>query len=235
MVRLCLIEQVGYREWTESLGNDREWIIQIAQADFYGRIQKEASRLGAFALPLRHDYIVVLTTSLTREEHEQIFDTARMATMLPLRAACVSHNIPKKALDNAHRILGNTSPGELSYMEGHDGLTVVAHFDVNGITRKTRGEGLASSLEVINSTFHRLGLEALRLGGIPQYLGGDNVLVVLPDEGYESIVERLLGLGELKVGVGVSVKPRRSLMLATRALTRVRHEPGAGRLQVEVG
>lgn len=28
MIRISVIEQIGYREWTETIGTDREWKIQ---------------------------------------------------------------------------------------------------------------------------------------------------------------------------------------------------------------
>ncbi|MCE4609134.1 MAG: GTP cyclohydrolase IIa, partial [Desulfurococcales archaeon] len=63
---------------------------------------------------------------------------------------------------------------------------------------------------------------SLKHGGIAQYLGGDNILVILPDHGYEALVEEIASNTSLKVGVGISFRPRTAVMLATKALDQIR-------------
>jgi len=55
-------------------------------------------------------------------------------------------------------------------------------------------------------------------GGITQYLGGDNILVILPPLNYISLTERLVVEDDLKAGIGVSRTAREALRLAAKAL-----------------
>ncbi len=235
MVRLALIEQVGYREWTESIGSDREWIIQSLQARLYGELQLVVSRLGGYLFPLRHDYLLALATGLGEREHKEILDTARSVSGMPIRMASVAHDNPRDALEKAFRLLSNTRPGEYTFVEGHDGLTVVGHVDIDNITGKTSEEGISESLLLIAKTVYEVTRESMGGNGLAQYLGGDNIVVILPDEGYEDIVERIASNPLLKVGVGVSLKPRRAMELATKALDEIRLNRSEGRIRYLVG
>jgi len=66
MVLAVFVEFVGYREWTESLGKDREWFIQLTQSKVYQVIQSYTSGYGGMALPLRYDYQIILLPYDTR-------------------------------------------------------------------------------------------------------------------------------------------------------------------------
>ncbi len=222
MVRLTLLEKIGYREWTETLGEDREWIIQISQARFYASMQEYVSKLHAYAVPLRYDYQLLISTGIDKERHLGILDHARASTTLPLRLVSVADDVPKRALDRAYHALRNTGSGELSFMEGHDGLTAIAHVDINGISATTQKMGLTESLSLINELVYEVSRVSLKHGGIAQYLGGDNILVILPDHGYEALVEEIASNTSLKVGVGISFRPRTAVMLATKALDQIR-------------
>ncbi len=235
MARITLLEKIGYREWTETLGNDREWIIQLTQAKFYASMQEYVSKLEAYAVPLRYDYQLIITTGLTREQHANILDHARSITMLPIRLVSISDDHPKRALEKAYTILHNTEPGELTFMEGHDGLTAVAHVDINGISATTRKEGIAESLSLINELVYEVSKTSLKHGGIAQYLGGDNIIVLLPDHGYESLIEEIASNRNLKVGVGISFKPRNAMKLATKALDLIRKGKVSGNINMITG
>jgi GTP cyclohydrolase IIa len=188
-VRIALAELMGYREWTESLGTDREWIIQAVQAEVYSKLQREASALDAYVLPLRYDYFIIVTTGLSRKEHARLLDVARVESRIPVRMTSVCGDKPTEALGRAYSMLSKVAPGELLFGECNDGLTVVAHVDINGISEETRRRGLVESIMIINDFISQTTQLAIRHGGIAQYLGGDNIIVLLPEEGYHDFAK----------------------------------------------
>lgn len=222
MVRLALLELVGYREWTESLGNDREWIIQYQQADMYRLLQREASLLGGFIMPLRYDYMMFVATGIDRSGHQRVLDVARMTSRIPARMVSVVGARPAEALDSAYRMLGRVQPGSLYYEGSGDGVTVVAHVDINGISARTREKGLVESLRVIHDVVARIVDLAAMHGGVAQYLGGDNIIVLLPYDTRHEFSREAVSSMDVKVGIGVAEKPRRALELAALALHEIR-------------
>ncbi|MCE4625912.1 MAG: GTP cyclohydrolase IIa [Desulfurococcales archaeon] len=223
-MRLALIELMGYREWTESLGYDREWLIQEAQASIYRSLQDTVSSMRGFAMPLRHDFLLAVSTGLSREQHEAILDKVRLESRIPVRMASVPGLNPSEALNKAHKLLQRVAPGEVEYVDGDDGRTVMAHVDINGISRKTRERGLVESLVVISEFIATVTKMAAKHGGIAQYLGGDNIIVLLPDNDYMAFAEAVVEVSDVKVGIGVSRLPRRAMELSSKALHMIRED-----------
>ena len=231
-MRLGLVELIGYREWTESLGNDREWIIQYQQADMYRLLQREAAALGGFVLPLRFDYMLLVSTGISADGHRRVLDVARMSSRIPARMVSIPGGKPARALDEAHSLLRSARPGEVLYIEGPDGITTVAHVDINGISRRTREKGLSESLQVIARFVADIVALAARHGGVAQYLGGDNIIVLLPDGSYEEFARDAVEASDVKVGIGQAIAPRRALELAAIALHEIREGSARGKINV---
>jgi len=231
-VRIALVELIGYREWTESLGHDREWIIQAQQATVYRSLMVGASRYGGFVFPLRYDYLLVVSTGLDRRVHERLLDTARLVSRLPVRMSSFAGPMPREAVLSAQRALQGVEAGELHFEEGDDGVTVLAHVDINDISKRTREEGLPGSLIVIHELVSGIAKLADRYGGIAQYLGGDNVLVLLPDSEYEGFAWEAVEAFDVKVGIGVAVRPREAMKLSSWALHKIRAGEEQGKISV---
>ena len=73
---------------------------------------------------------------------------------------------------------------------------------------------------------------ANKYGGIAQYLGGDNVLVLLPDEGYQEFAEEAVKMFNVKVGIGVARLARTAMKLSSRALHDIRESRSEGYIRV---
>jgi GTP cyclohydrolase IIa len=102
-------------------------------------------------------------------------------------------------------------------------VVAIAHLDINNITGETASDGVSRSYHRVLSLLGRIARIAEGGGGIAQYLGGDNILVILPPVNYMTVVERLVEEDDLKVGIGVSRTARDALRLAARALRELRH------------
>ncbi len=232
-VRIAVLELVGYREWTESLGSDREWRIQAVQAGVYREGQITAARRGGFLMAQRHDILLLLASGLGPEDHQEVMDAVATLAPVPVRMASSCAPTPREAEARAWRLLQAVGPGGFRYEEsGGSEETLVAHIDIDNVTSITRRRGAVETHEIVIKLLANLAEKAPGLGAVIQYLGGDNVLAVLPPSASPSDVGVLLeGNGfSLKAGVGRAVKPRRALSLAAEALHRIRSGEAESRI-----
>ena len=220
-VYLGVIEFKGYREWTESIGSDREWRLQITQSKIYLTLQEAASRVNGFILPLRYDYMLLVASGLPEKAVEKVYHSAVSVSPVPVSMSTACGATPKDAVARAWEHLG---AGKGLYLgeRCREDYVVAAHFDINNITQRTRRQGLLDTYTTVLSLIARLQEEAHRRGAISQYLGGDNVLALLPVDNYEEIIHDMLSLEDLKVGVGIASSSRKALTLAAEALHRIR-------------
>lgn len=230
-VKIGVLEQIGYREWTEEIGDDREWRIQRTQALFYSTVQDAASRRGGFVIPVRYDYMLVLASSLDARDLAFILETAKGASPVPVRMAAACGSTPVEAADRAWKLLPEAGEGGLAFEACEEPEYVaVGHLDINNITEATRSEGVVKTYTAVMKTMAELATRAYERGAITQYLGGDNVLVVLPIDGLSDVIEDLVMIDDLKAGVGVAASARRALELAARALRAIRTGRVRGRI-----
>ncbi|MEN3000189.1 MAG: GTP cyclohydrolase IIa [Acidilobaceae archaeon] len=222
--RVTVVELKGYREWTESLGEDREWLIQSSQASLYRELQKVSSSRGGFVLPMRYDYMLVLSSNLCEEDHREIWEAARQNAQVKVRMASTCARSPLEAELRAWTALKTLKEDFIfEFCEGEES-SVISHLDVNYITTSTREEGVTRTYHSMLNLVGRLSDIAEPRGGIIQYLGGDNVLAVLPGEGYLGVTITLMKEANIKAGLGVARKARDALALAARALHEIRRE-----------
>ncbi len=221
--RVTVLEQIGYREWTESLGFDREWLIQESQTRLYKELQSVSAKAGGFALPLRYDYMILLTSNIAPEVHAELLEVARQHSRVSVRLASSCGASPLEAEVRALKLLSNTEPGGFTY-ESCRGveLVVMAHLDINNITRITREVGVIRTYHSTINMVSKLSTVLERGGGIIQYLGGDNMLVILPTVNYIPLLESLVSVENLKAGVGAARSAREALKLAAKALHDIR-------------
>lgn len=219
MVLAVFIEFVKYREWTESLGKDREWFIQLTQSKVYQVIQSFASSYGGIALPLRYDYQIML---LPYEINVREFNEGLKKVLLNYAPTPINALVTcRKIKDLLKMDLSNEN-----YQEDVSCLPeslVVAHADLNDFTKKTRSLGIYRTYsEILNVIAHYV--KELRDVAIVQYLGGDNIVSICDEENMQKVLEVLGSINSIKVGVGVSKIPRKAFMLAAEALDTIREK-----------
>lgn len=222
-VRISIIELVGYREWTESLGDDREWLIQEGQAQLYGGVQRAAAKMGAFVMPIRYDYMLILSSNVDENGHREILEVAASLAKVKARLASFCSRTPLDAELLAWRALRKDRESTLIFQPcRQEEISIVGHLDVNDITQSTREEGITRTYHTMLNIIGRLSDLTEPSGGIVQYLGGDNVLVALPVDGYIPLVVKLMKEANMKVGLGLAASARKALALAARALHEIR-------------
>ncbi len=226
--KITLIELRSYREWTEILGSDREWRIQGTQARLYEIAMSAAARRGAMIAPLRYDYLLALTSGLGENEIQELVDEVASASPVGLRHASACSPAPAEAVRKAFRSLrggaGDSCAGD---------VVVLAYVDIDDITGLTENTDPLEAYGVVQELIHEISSVAGPAGGVVQYLGGDNIMVVLPTDGYERLASDIASLARVKVGVGVGATAREASRLATAALDEIRADRSLGPVRVK--
>ncbi|MEM0347810.1 MAG: GTP cyclohydrolase IIa [Zestosphaera sp.] len=219
MVLAVFVEFVKYREWTESLGKDREWFIQLTQSKVYQVIQSFVSSYGGIALPLRYDYQIIL---LPYDVGVREFNESLKKTLLNYSPTPINTLVACKRIKDLLKMDLNNE----NYRDDVSCLPeplVVAHADLNDFTKRTRSLGIYRTYsEILNVIAHYV--RELRDIAIVQYLGGDNIVSICDEDSMQEVLEVLGSVDSIKVGVGVSKIPRKAFMLAAEALDTIREK-----------
>ncbi len=218
--RITIIKLLKYREWTENLGFDREWIIQLKQSQIYNLLQTLFSKKNGFVLPIRYDYYIALSNGINHDTHLEILTEIESITPHGVRVVSVSHKYPAIAQLVASHLL-HERKDKFLFIDSVEDENVIAHIDFNYVTRYTESTSVFESYMRIISLYYHITKYVFRLGGITAYLGGDNMIALIPSEQVNELLEIMPSY--LKVGIGVSNIPRKALQLASKALTMIRH------------
>ncbi|WP_062662736.1 GTP cyclohydrolase IIa [Aeropyrum camini] len=233
-VRVAVVEQVGYREWTEELGSDREWIIQTLQSDIYAAAQKEAAKYGGFVLPIRYDIMLLISSNMSVGEHARVLDTVASLSKVRVRMASYCSVRPLDAVEKAWSALHDKGDRLIYEPCEAEEYASIAHIDLNNVTAITRAEGPVRTYYEVMDLMAKISKVAEEIGAVTQYLGGDNILAVIPLTGsVERTVEKLLVRNDLKAGIGIAPTARASLALAAEALHEIRAKVNPGPIVVK--
>ena len=214
MHKLAKVVLEGYREWTESLGDDREWLIQRTQSEIEKTASEAAKEVGAFYLPTRKDVLIFILNGI--ENPELIFESLERVSPVPIRVEIGCGKTPLEALRG--KPCKETGP------------IAALHVDINSFRSKDYYLGYVESIQLFESLL-KVGLGFGAVGG---YLGGDNVLLFADPSDAQSLGSTICTMFDVKVGIGIASTARESLALAARALRRLR-ENRERRLEVIEG
>ncbi len=217
MPRITLIQLIDYRKWTEEIGFDREGIIQLKQSMIYQKIQSIFWEKNCFTLPFRRDYYIVLSNGVKREDLKEVAKELDQITPYGVRVVSIIHEYPVTALLKASTIIREH---RFYYEDGLEDEVVVAHIDLNRVMELTDQTSVYESYLEILSLQYYIAKYVFRLGGIIDYMGGDNMIAIIPRTRYNELIEVLPS--NLKIGIGVSHIPRKALELAAKALSMIR-------------
>ncbi len=214
MPATVVIELVGYREWTESIGDDREWVIQSTQSQISKALHSIVKDWEGAALPLRYDYEIVILPYWTdlRKFSSELVKGLEGVVPTPLRLKYCCGPIPD-SLDNCAE---EAPPNGCRADE-----VAVAHTDINFFTEITTYKGFygayVTALKLVANTASMLVSDA-----IVQYLGGDNLAAITSPHKLGKVLDVILSFKGVKVGVGISPSPRKAFEAAARSLREIR-------------
>ncbi|GAB6945484.1 GTP cyclohydrolase IIa [Vulcanisaeta sp. JCM 14467] len=222
MVQVTIIRLIGYREWTETLGPDREHIIQRVQAQLHGELINVFSRLNAWAHPLRYDYLFAITNGLNNYELTRIIKKLSEYSPVPLSGGTYADINPRIAEREAFRLVMKASPGESLIGGGDDGYAAIAHIDLIDSTTSTEWTSSYQLYEYVWGVVNQVRLYLAPYGGITLYLGGDNIVSIVKPTINEADLRPLANLINARIGVGIAHSGRTAMKLATEALDSLR-------------
>ena len=223
-MKIGVLELIGYREWTEGLGSDREWIIQTIQSGIYKFLQEELSKTNGFVLPLRYDYYILVLNGVDANSTAKIMAKLANISPVPLRLAVSCGESPYEAQSRATSMLRkcNDTVCESGCGSKYESQKIAAaHFDINSFTKKIESASVYDTFIEIEELCIDLSLKMKSIGGITQYLGGDNIIAFLSPSKINDLKEMILR-DDLKVGVGIAYITRKAMELASRALDLIR-------------
>lgn len=209
MTYTILVKLVGFRLWTESLGYDREWLIQLTQTSIYHELQALSKDFNGYALPLRYDVQVVIlpidagVSKFLSDVKNSL--SSKSPVPVSVEAYC---GLPHEVLNNGFNVV--CQPRDLC----------VAHIDLNDFTAKTDHRGIyqpyVEVLKLVSELASKLSSNA-----IVQYLGGDNIVALTDPKYVNLLIDNVLNY-DVKLGIGMSRYPRKAFELATKALDSLR-------------
>jgi len=231
-MKVMAVRLSNYREWTELLGNDREWRIQEAQFKLALTLSEAAMREGTLPFIGTFDKFLLPVDGVKEAGVKRIFNAIlRHSPVLPV--GCVrGGRTPMDAQKAASTCADSLDPGKLDIEKVNDDTIWLAHFDVNGFT--VEKWSFHERTLWIQEMFLDLTKSIVRLGGISQYLGGDNMIAMIDPAQLKEvpkIVEEFYG--KLKVGIGAGVNAREASSRATQALTKLRERRDGNWLVIE--
>ena len=240
-VQVTLIQIDNYGPWTSTLGTDREYKLQILQAELYSSLQKSFAAKNGLVFFNKFDEMLAVTNGISREEHKTIQTSVQERFPFTLSMSIGVDATPFQAHVRASRLLqmAGSAQSELrrsvltadQTVEMDEAFAQIVHLDVDGITNLTdRIPAFETSLKVMRSYVDLMSAFS-RLDSLLFYMGGDNFMGVTGELTDEFIAHELdqhviNGL-PLKFGVGRAQTARRAADLATMNLERVRQNRGA--------
>ncbi len=229
-MQITLIKLSGYREWTESLGPDREHIIQEVQGKLHSILSRSFSNKGAIAHPLRYDLMIAVTNTLTVEDHMEILEKLQEFSPVPVIIAIATGDnaiiAERRASEllrkqyNSHQIITNGTIPDTAKI-------CIIHADLAESIRLLSKCSVYETYEYIMNLYSKFRKLITELGGIALYLGGDNMIGITSPKEVERGVDMIRTFSRnhnLRIGIGISERPREAMKKATQALDRLRQE-----------
>ncbi|EZQ03101.1 MULTISPECIES: GTP cyclohydrolase IIa [Acidianus] len=220
-MKILVIEFINYREWTETLGTDREWIIQTTQHRLAASSNEIVSKEGSFLLPLRYDYYLIPVDGISEYQKLEIFKGISSISPLPIRACEEYGKTPLEAQTKATQCLDKLGEGRIEISTSRDEDVIVGHFDLNGFSNLSRQSVYEAFLKV-NRIYTSITEMAKEIGGITQYLGGDNIIVLSTIDNISDLIDITKRITDVKLGIGRGKNPRLAMKGATSALETIR-------------
>lgn len=235
-IKITLIQIDNYRNWTTTLGCDRESTIQIFQAGIYSDIQRMFSQYGGIVFSTRYDNMLAVTNGIsnTKQREIQLEFNSHNPTSVSLGIGCgeTAYVAQKEASKNLLKLL-NTNPTTMafaapSYGDTEEDLVQMAHFDViNSTGLITKRLSAYEAHILIQHIYNLLVTQLKKHGALVFFNGGDNF--VAPSNGMIKedyckildVVYRETGL-MLRVGVGIDNTAKGALALANENLENMR-------------
>ncbi len=233
--QLTLVQIDNYGPWTVTPEPRREMDLQTMQSRLFADLAQFVGNRGGYVFFTRFDNMVAITNGLDGSDHALLQETIGNRYPVSVSLGIGVDPNPALALERAtdglqragsaqdgdrRRVLAGDPVSESAHDDVH-----IAHFDVNDATEKytDRLNEFDSFIEIEQGYASLMRHLREEQGGLSFFVGGDNIIAVVPDIGpaayREAIdyVEETAGV-ELKVGVGAGETAHEAGISAKHAL-----------------
>jgi len=247
--QVALVQIDNYGPWTVTPEPRPEMDLQVLQSRLFADVANFVGSRDGYAFPTRYDNLVAVTNGMDRDAHARLQSAVRNRYPVTVSVGVGRDASPAAALGDATELVqaaGSAQDGDRREVLGFAANpavpapedVAVAHFDVDDATGEytDRLNAYDSFVAIERATVSLMEHLRERHGGLAFFVGGDNVIAVVPDlepAAYRDAIDHVgteTGVS-LKVGVGTGPTPADAGMTAKHALERCRHDGTA----VEVG
>ncbi len=248
-IKIALIQIDNYRNWTTTLGYDRESSIQIFQAGLYSEMQRIFSQYEGIVFPARYDNMLAITNNISntklREIQLLLNNRSPVSVSLGIGYGETAYDAQKEASKNLLKLL-NTKPTKMafavsSYNNTDEGLVQIAHFDIINCTGLITKRLSAYEAHILIQHVYNLLIPQLKkYGALVFFNGGDNFVAPsngMTEKDYHKILDytfRETGI-MLRVGVGIDNTAKSALALANENLENMRIRKCEGPVCIKAG
>ncbi|MEM3539172.1 MAG: GTP cyclohydrolase IIa [Nitrososphaerales archaeon] len=231
-LKMTLIRIDDYGPWTLKLGNDREYKLQILQAQLYAHLQRLFAEKEGALFYNRFDEMIAVSNGISLQDHLRMQDEVSNNYPFTISMGIGVAEKPYDALEMATKALqrnGNYKRVVGEFNESYEKNVKIAHIDVNNITGNIINRLSAYETALIMNKLNVILSELfLKYKALTFFCGGDNFMVVangVSKDEVKDIIERAgrkLNL-TLKAGIGVARTARKAIELATKGLDFIRN------------
>lgn len=227
---MTLIRIDNYGPWTLKLGNDREYKLQILQAQLYAHLQRLFAERGGALFYNRFDEMVAVSNGISFKDHLRIQEEVSKNYPFTISMGIGLAEKPYDALEMATRALQRNSVKKVvgEFDEYYEKSVKIVHIDVDNITGKIIDKLSAyETALMMNKLNVELGELFLNHKALTFFCGGDNFMVVANGVSEKEVKDILEKAGKdfnitLKAGIGIARTARKAIELATKGLDYIR-------------
>jgi GTP cyclohydrolase IIa len=247
--QVALVQIDNYGPWTVTPEPRAEMDLQVLQSRLFADVADFVGSRDGYAFPTRYDNLVAVTNGMDRAAHARLQTSVRNRYPVTVSVGVGRDPSPAAALGAATervQAAGSAQDGDRREALGFaadpgppaSDDVAVAHFDVDDATGEytDRLNAYDTFVAIERAAVSLMAHLRERHGGLAFFVGGDNVVAVVPDlapAAYRDAVDHVAAETgvSLKVGVGTGPTAADAGMTAKHALERCRHDGTA----VEVG
>ncbi len=200
-----MLELVRYREWTETLGEDREWKIQTFQNGFLAKLHEVSASFNSFVITKDFNRYFFFVDNV---------DVKGLKGSLYSIESPVEVNLCESYGDSVKEAIRNSTLCRKE--EGEDEEVVTIHLDYDYSTKERMWWRSISRVKAVAERIARASM------GVWYYLGGDNFVVFTNLKGLARAQGELRGLDVIKAGIGIGKTAREALKGSAEALKELR-------------
>ena len=253
-----VIKLEGYGPWTLSLGNDREFQLQILQSKIYADLQELFSNKNGVVFSNRFDEFIAVSNQITIDEHGEIYDQiSKKYDKIKISITIGIGETPLNSLRNCHyiknkkeywirpNIYGNVGGISKGYLFSSscdlntatfDKDVKIIHVDINNSTELTKDLSSYEITNLIIKLYSNISDVFLKEESLTFYLGGDNFMIIAKKnmiiQRVKEIIDSLSKLTKINLncGVGYGKTGRKAAEMATKSLDLIRDFRKSGKI-----